>query len=397
MACSNSYATYNAPEILQSRGPKRWHRHTFLAALLTASFTVSSLSAAEIPTRIFKSDLHDFKVEVLSSNLDAPWGFTFLPDGSMLITEQYGDLHQFKNGKLSPALKGVPKVRTGGQAGLLDIEIDPKFSNNNHIYLTLTEPGDEGAGISVVRAKFTGSDLKDTQVIFQQNSKSHSPFHFGSRMAFAPDGTLFFTIGDRFIPSTAQDPTDHSGSVLRINKDGTIPSDNPFADDKHALPEIWSIGHRNTQGIDVHPETGEIWTVAHGPTGGDEINQPEAGKNYGWPIISYGLSLSGGKVGVGTHKAGLEQPHYYWDPSIAPSSMTFYDGTLFPKWKGNIFVSALRGRQISRLELKGKHIVAEEQLLQGECGRIRRVKSGPDGALYAITDNGELLKLSPSN
>lgn len=234
-------------------------------------------------------------------------------------------------------------------------------------------------------------------MIFRQDTEYSSPFHFGSRIAFAPDGTLFFTIGDRWDPASAQDPMDHSGSVMRIDRDGSVPPDNPFADGKVALPEIWSIGHRNTQGIDVHPGTGEIWTVAHGPTGGDEINRPEAGKNYGWPVISYGTSLSGGKVGVGTHKEGMEQPLYYWDPAIAPSSMTFYDGDLFPEWKGDIFVSALPGQLISRLDLKGDQVVGEERLLEGAYGRIRRVKTGPDGALYAITDNGELLRISPAD
>lgn len=365
-------------------------------AFVCASLVAASLAATQVAADTFTSDLHDFKVEVLSNELDSPWGLAFLPDGSMLITEQYGELRRFRNGRLSPALKGVPEVKTGGQAGLLDVELDPQFPSNGHIYLTLTEPGGRGTGISVVRATFTGSALEGAKVIFRQDTEYSSYFHFGSRIAFAPDGTLFFTIGDRWDPASAQDPMDHSGSVLRINRDGSIPSDNPFADGKRALPEIWSIGHRNTQGIDVHPGTGEIWTVAHGPTGGDEINKPEAGKNYGWPVISYGLSLSGGKVGVGTHNEGMEQPVYYWDPAIAPSSMTFYDGDLFPQWKGDMFVSALRGQLIARLELKGDEVVGEERLLERVYGRIRRVKTGPDGALYAITDNGELLRISPA-
>jgi len=372
------------------------NRLTFCSLFVAALFAVASPGATETDKRIFESNLHTFKVEVLSDKLKYPWGLAFLPDGSMLITEQDGTLRRFKDGKLSPVLRGVPIVKTGGQAGLLDIVADPQFKQNNYIYMTLTKPG-RGTGISVVRATYSRSGLRDAKVIFEQNNSYSSPYHYGSRMVFAPDGMLFVTVGDRFVANSAQNPMDHAGSILRINKDGSIPVDNPFADGKKAMPEIWSIGHRNPQGVDIHPGSGDVWTVAHGPTGGDEINKPEAGKNYGWPIISYGLSMSGGRVGVGTHKEGMEQPRYYWDPSIAPSSMTFYTGSLFPGWKGDIFVSALRGQLISRLDIEGDHILGEERLLEDEYGRIRNVKTGPDGALYALTDNGELLRISPAD
>ncbi|MEM7429268.1 MAG: PQQ-dependent sugar dehydrogenase [Pseudomonadota bacterium] len=367
-----------------------------LASALSASIVAAALGTAGADAKTFKSELHAFKVDVLTDKLESPWGFTFLPDGSMLITQEYGALRHFKDGRLSGALKGTPEVDAGGQGGLLDVEIDPDFAANKQIYLTFSERGTGGTGTALARATFTGDALDGTRVIFRQNKLSSGGRHYGSRIAIAPDGALFFTIGDRGNRPRAQDPKDHAGSVLRINRDGSVPADNPFADGKKALPEIWSIGHRNAQGIAVRPSTGEVWTVAHGAAGGDEINKPEAGKNYGWPVISYGRHYSGGKIGVGTHKKGMEQPRYYWDPSIAPSSLAFYNGDLFPQWKGDIFVSALRGQLISRLDLDGDKVVGEEQLLEDEYGRIRRVKPGPDGALYAITDDGELLRISPA-
>ena len=353
------------------------------------------LSVTGINAKTFKSKVHNFKVDVLTDQLDAPWGLVLLPDGGMLITEKHGALRHFKDGRLSGPLSGTPEVWDRGQGGLLDVAIDPDFDSNRQIYLTFSEPGDGGAGTAVARATYAGKSLEKTRVIFSQSIKTTSGYHFGSRIAFAPDGTLFFTIGDRGKRPRAQDAQDHAGSVLRINRDGSVPVDNPFADGKKALPEIWSIGHRNSQGIDIHPVTGEVWTVSHGARGGDEINKPEAGKNYGWPVISYGRHYSGGHIGEGTTKKGMEQPRYFWDPSIAPSSITFYTGDLFPNWKGDIFVSALAGELLSRLDMDGDKILGEELLLEGEYGRIRRVKTGQDGALYAITDQGELLLISP--
>ncbi len=365
--------------------------------IVLSALVMSTLFGVAIgQAKTFKSKVHDFNVDVLTDRLDAPWGFAFLPDGGLLITEKDGALRHFKDGKLSGPLIGVPKVVARGQGGLLDVALDPDFADNRQVYLTFSEPGSGGAGTAVARATLADMSLQDTRVIFSQNIKSSGGRHFGSRIAFAPDGTLFFTIGDRGDRPRAQDAQDHAGSVLRINRDGTVPADNPFADGKQALPEIWSIGHRNPQGIDVHPATGEIWTVEHGARGGDEINKPEAGKNYGWPVISFGRHYSGLKIGEGTAKDGMEQPRHYWDPSIAPSSLAFYTGDLFPNWKGDIFVSALAGQLLSRLDMNGDEILGEERLLEDEYGRIRRVKTGPDGALYAITDQGELLRISPA-
>ncbi|NNF79801.1 MAG: PQQ-dependent sugar dehydrogenase [Rhizobiales bacterium] len=369
-----------------------------IRSILGLGFLISAATtaASALPTKTFKSEAYEFAVETLTEKLDAPWGFAFLPDESVLITEQDGALLHLKNGVLSAPLAGVPKVKSGGQGGLLDVAIDPDFARNRFVYLTYSEPGKDGAGTALARGVFNGQALEGTTVIFRQNKKTSGGRHFGSRITFAPDGTLFFTIGDRGNRPRAQDPRDHAGSVLRINRDGAVPPDNPFSDGQKALPEIWSIGHRNPQGIDVHPLTGEIWTVSHGARGGDEINKPEAGKNYGWPVISFGRHYSGGKIGEGTAKEGMEQPRHYWDPSIAPSSMTFYFGDLFPKWKGDMFVSALRGQKIVRVDMEGDEIKGEEALLDKEYGRIRRVDAGPDGALYAITDEGSFLRIRPT-
>ncbi len=364
--------------------------------VLFALVTGLALSAPEAQAKVYKSDVHSFSVDVLTDKLDSPWGFAFLPGGGFLITEKDGTVRLLEKGVLSDPLSGVPKVRSSGQGGLMDVAIDPDFKNNRQVYLTYSEPGDGGIGTALARATLNETALEGTKVIFRQNIKSGGGRHFGSRIAFAPDGTLFFTIGDRGSPDRSQDSRDHAGSVLRINKDGSVPADNPFADGKNGLPEIWSIGHRNTQGIAVHPESGQIWTVSHGARGGDEVNRPEAGKNYGWPVISYGRHYSGGKIGEGTKKAGLEQPLHYWDPSIAPSSMTFYAGSLFPEWKGDLFVSALSGQKIVRLDMEGNEIMGEEDLLYDEFGRIRRVAQGPDGALYAITDGGALIRMAPA-
>ena len=368
--------------------------HKFVT-VFTALATLLAMSVANAMT--FQSKQHSFRVDVLTDKLDDPWGFTFLPGGGMLITEQDGAVRHFADGRLSDPLAGTPKVWARGQGGLLDIAADPDFASNRQVFLTYSEPGSGGAGTAVARATYTDGALKELQVIFRQNKKTSATRHFGSRIAFAPDGTLFFAIGDRGKRPRAQDPMDHAGSVLRINKDGSVPADNPFADGAAALPEIWSIGHRNPQGIAIHPDTGAVWSVSHGARGGDELNKPEAGKNYGWPVISYGRHYSGGKIGEGTAKPGMEQPRHYWDPSIAPSSMAFYTGDLFPDWKGDIFISALAGALIARLDMDGDEVVGEERLLEGEYGRIRRINTGPDGALYAITDGGELLRISPAD
>lgn len=368
--------------------------------LVAVSFFLLGL----VPAHAQKSKVHqteDYKVQVdvLTDKLNEPWGMAFLPDGSMLITERGGTLRRFTNGKLTKPLSGIPKVAARGQGGLLDVAIDPDFTSNNYVYLSFSEPGSGGSGTAVARGKLKGLALENVKVIYRQNIKSGTNRHFGSRLVFAKDDTLFVTHGDRGDRPRAQDPFDHAGSLIRINKDGTVPKNNPFADGKKALPEIWSIGHRNIQGAALHPTTGEIWTAEHGARGGDEINKPEASKNYGWPVISYGRHYSGLKIGQGTKKQGLEQPRYFWDPSIAPSGLAFYNGELFEKWRGDMFVGSLKFQMLTRLKMQGDKIVGEERLLAGDYGRIRDVANGPNGALYLLTDDadGMLLKLMLKN
>lgn len=367
-------------------------------SLLVIAFSITMLVVKTSAAKTIKTQTNTIKIDILTDKLVFPWALAFLPDGAMLITERSGKLRIFKDGHLSSPLSGLPKVRAKGQGGLLDVAVDPDFDKNHYIYVTFSEPGDGGGGTAVARSELHGDTLKNTKIIYRQNIKSRTTRHYGSRIAFPPDGTLFISHGDRGDRPRAQDPFDHAGSLIRINKDGSVPIDNPFRDGKKALPEIWSIGHRNMQGLDIHPETGKVWTVEHGARGGDEINQPEAGKNYGWPIISYGRHYSGRKIGVGITRQGLEQPHYYWDPSIAPSSLAFYKGDLFPEWKGDIFIGALAGQLLVRLDMDGEAIKSEERLLADDYGRIRDVVSGPDGALYLLSDDedGLLLRITPA-
>jgi aldose sugar dehydrogenase len=304
---------------------------------------------------------------------------------------------------LSPALKGVPQVVASGQGGLLDVALSPDFASSNAVYFCFSEPREGGTnGSSVARAKLVadgeGGRLDDLKIIFRQEPATTGAMHFGCRLVFARDGNLFVTLGERFHSrDKAQDLGTHFGKVVRIRPDGGAPTDNPFVNKAGARPEIWSYGHRNPQAAALHPISGKLWTVEHGARGGDEVNIPQAGKNYGWPIITYGRDYSGAKIGEGTAKAGMEQPIYYWDPSIAPSGMAFYTGDLFPEWKGNLFVGALAGRALHRLVLDGDRVVGEERLLRDLGERIRDVRSGPDGALWLLTDSpeGQLLRVVP--
>ncbi len=371
----------------------------FVLSLLACVAACSANSGA----RIIATEKHAILVEPVVDGLSHPWGLAFLPDGSSLITEKPGRLRHLTTAGLSAPIAGVPKVLYSGQGGLLDVAVDPGFSRNQLIYLSFSEPSvaDGKAGTAVARANLELTPtprLTNVRVIFSMNRKSETRHHYGSRIVIAPDQTLFITLGDRGDRPRAQDPFDHAGSIVRLNPNGSIPVDNPFADGKKAAPEIWSIGHRNLQGATLHKGTGALWTVEHGARGGDEINHPQAGRNYGWPVISYGRHYSGGKIGVGTHKEGMEQPVYYWDPSIAPSSLAYYDGVAFPGWRGNLFVGALKDQMLVRLELAGEEVVHEERLLKGEFGRIRNVRQGPDGFLYLLTDsnNGQLLRIRPT-
>ncbi|MEM1287739.1 MAG: PQQ-dependent sugar dehydrogenase [Pseudomonadota bacterium] len=341
----------------------------------------------------------------VSSDLENPWGLAFLTNSLVAVTERNGNMFVIDTTNGGRALvAGVPDVVDRRQGGLLDVAAAPDFAETGRIFFSFSEPrGGGSTGTSIASATLEGWEgtnpsLSEVDVIFQQSDPDDSGFHFGSRIVLLPDGTLAFTIGDRGTPERAQDARDHAGSVLRINQDGSIPSDNPFASANDAAQEIWSYGHRNPQGAAIDPATGTLWTVEHGARGGDEINRPEAGLNYGWPTISYGVHYSGRKIGVGTSAEGLEQPIYFWDPSIAPSGMAILrDSALFPAWEGDMFVGALAAQMLVRLDRQGDVITGEERLFEGQLGRIRDVRQGPDGALWLLTDDasGALVRVAP--
>jgi glucose/arabinose dehydrogenase len=346
------------------------------------------------------------KLEVVTvvKGLEHPWGMAFLPDGSILVTEREGRLRVAKDGKLSPAVKGLPEVAASGQGGLLDVLLDPKFAENGSIFWSYSEPRQGGNGTAVARGRLVlgaAPRVEDVKVIWRMTPTLDSRLHFGSRLVWRRDGTLFITTGERSILEgrrQAQRLDGTFGKVVRVHPDGSIPQDNPLVNRPGARPEIWSWGHRNIQSAALHPRTGALWIVEHGARGGDEINIAEAGKDYGWPTITYGVEYSGNKIGEGkTAAPGMEQPIYYWDPVIAPSGMAFYDADLFPAWKGSLFVGALAGKHLARLALDGTKVVGEERLLAGRA-RIRDVRVGPDGAVYVATDEGDdaILKLVPA-
>ena len=338
------------------------------------------------------------RVETVAEGLVNPWGLEILPDGRFLVTERPGRLRIVeRNGTLSSPIAGLPEIAVRGQGGLLDVTLDPGFARNRTIYISFSEPGEGGSGTAVLRARLGEGRLDSVRVIYRQQPKVGSSSHFGSRVVVAPDGKLFITQGDRAsYRSEAQNLGSLIGKVVRINPDGSVPRDNPFVGRSGARPEIWSYGHRNVQAAALDP-SGRLWTVEHGARGGDELNHPEAGKNYGWPVITYGRDYSGASIGEGTAKAGMEQPVYYWDPVIAPSGMTFYTGDAFRDWKGSALIGGMSPGRLVRLTLRDGKVASETQYL-GDLGeRIRDVRQGPDGLVYVITDssNGRLLRLSP--
>ena len=338
----------------------------------------------------------------MAEGFDHPWSLAFLPDGRMLVTERSGRLKLVDKEGRSSNIAGIPKVVARGQGGLLDVALDPGFAENRVIYLSYAEAGEGGAGTAVARGRLSDDykRFEDSKVIFRQLPKVRGGNHFGSRLVFAPDGKLFITLGERFdYRKQAQDLGSHLGKIVRINPDGSVPQDNPFVGREGARPEIWSYGHRNVQSAAIKPDTGKLWTVEHGAMGGDEINAPEAGKNYGWPVISYGVNYDGSKIGEGTAKPGMEQPLKYWDPSFAPSGLTFYTGDLFPDWKGDMLIGGLKNGELVRVDVDNDKPGRDERLLTDLGERIRDVRQGPDGALYLLTDSsdGKLLRLSPGS
>jgi glucose/arabinose dehydrogenase len=337
------------------------------------------------------------RITNVAVGLEHPWGLAFLPDGRLLVTERPGRLRLVSRDGVSEPLAGVPAVYARGQGGLLDVSLSPRFAEDRLVYFSFAEPGGPGGGTAVARARLGERSLDDVQVIWRQQPKVSGNNHWGSRLVWRRDGTLFVTLGERFnYRDSAQDLATTLGKIVRINADGSIPADNPFVSRKDARPEIWSYGHRNVQAATLDAE-GRLWTVEHGARGGDELNHPEAGRNYGWPVITYGVDYSGAKIGVGTSQPGMEQPVYYWDPVIAPSGAVFYTGTAFPDWRGDLFVGSLQPGRLVRLRLRDGRVAHEERYVIPPGERVRDVRQGPDGLLYLLTDNprGRILRLEP--
>jgi aldose sugar dehydrogenase len=370
------------------------------AILLAVSLLIATGTRGEEPA--FGSSAGELEVRTIARGLANPWALAFLPDGKMLVTERPGRMRIVTSeGQVSPPLKGVPDVWASGQGGLLDVVIDKSFAQNKTIYFCFAERTEGGGRTTVARAKLNDGNgrLDDVKIIFRQQGPLSSGNHYGCRIAQADDGNLFVALGDHFTHrDQAQNLGNHLGKLIRIAPDGSVPSGNPFAGRTDARPEIWSYGHRNVQALAINPASGDPWEIEHGPRGGDEVNLIGKGKNYGWPVIGYGIDYSGAKIHDATAKDGMEQPLKYWVPSIAPSGMAFYTGTLFPKWNGSLFTGALRGAVLVRLTLNGNAVTSEERLLQNLHERIRDVRQGPDGALWLLTDssNGRVLRVAPA-
>lgn len=385
------------------RALSRWHNRgmtPLFRRFVTVSLFICAVLASLLlaPAGLRAAPSAAYRTVVVAKGLEHPWGMTFLPGGRMLVTERPGRLRIVSpSGELSPPVEGVPKVAAVGQGGLLDVALHPRFADNSLVYLSFAEPGPEGQGTAVARGRLEGSALKDVKVIFRQKPKLTGGVHFGSRLVFAPDGTLYISMGDRGRMERAQDRSNHQGTIARVNDDGTIPANNPFVKTQGVLPEIYTWGNRNVQGMALNPWTGVVWAQEHGPKGGDEVNILKSGANYGWPLVTFGIDYSGAVISDKTEMEGVEPPLLHWTPSIAPSGMAFYDGDAFPAWKGDLFVGALKDRHLRRVDLDGEKVVGQEILLSELGKRIRDVRVGPDGFLYVLTDepDGEMIRVEP--
>jgi glucose/arabinose dehydrogenase len=370
-------------------------RPLFTFALVTTA-VVATLHG-QAPDRVMRSALHDYRVVNVADGLVEPWSIAFLPGGDALITERPGRLRILRQGKLLPhPVEGVPQVLYVGQGGLFEVMPHPDFANNRLLYLTYAKSlADQQSTTALVRGRFENDRLTNVQQLFESVSKGRG--HYGGKIAFDASGHLFLTLGDRqvlpegdeaaLLKHPAQDLTNHHGKIVRLHDDGRVPADNPFVRTPGAKPEIWSYGHRNVQGIAIHPVTGEVWADEHGPQGGDELNRVEPGRNYGWPVIGFGVNYTTGKaIHIGTMREGMEQPVHVWVPSIGISGATFYTGDRFPAWKGNLFIGGMVGEQVGRLTIAGEKVVSRETLLPG-VGRVRDVRQGPDGFIYLVTED----------
>jgi aldose sugar dehydrogenase len=375
----------------------RWPARSGRAAALSLAVVLMGCSPDGLPAQP-SMDRHEYRVVTVVEGLEHPWGVAFLPGGDMLVTERPGRLRLIREGRLvAQPIGGVPEVWSRGQGGLLDVVLHPGFESNGLVYLSYSKPGPQGAATAVVRGRLEGSELVGVEEVIETRTWGTGGQHFGSRLAFDADGYLYISLGDRGQMQRAQDLSDHAGTVLRLHDDGRVPADNPFVGRDDALPEIFTYGNRNGQGLVVHPQTNQVWQNEHGPRGGDEINLLRAGANYGWPVISYGINYNGTPITDITEKEGMEQPVHYWVPSIATSGMAIYQGNRFPGWKGDFFIGGLAGQVVSRVRIEGTRVAGEERLFEGQ-GRVRDVRSGPDGYLYLLIDAaaGSLVRLEPA-
>ncbi len=370
-----------------------------IRALILASTLCVSVAAQAQDTRIVETKTGPVRIETLARGLESPWGLAFLPDGRMLVTERTGRLRIVSpDGALSQPLRGVPEVLANGQGGLLDVAVSPAFAKDRLVYLSYSTPGQGGgAATALMRARLVDGGLENAETIFRQRPAVDGGQHFGSRIVFARDGALFLTLGDRGKFTPAQDTGTTIGKVVRIMPDGAPAKGNAFAGKAGALPEIFSLGHRNIQGAALHPRTGELWVNEMGPRGGDEINRVQSGRNYGWPLVSWGDHYDGRPIPKPDTRPDLAAPAHYFKATVAPSGMTFYQGDAFPAWRGSMLIGGLVGRAIVRLEVEGERVTEVDRIPMN--ARVRDVRTGPDGAVYALTDaaQGRLLKLTPVN
>ncbi len=347
-------------------------------------------SERELEARV-ASEKESFRLVEVVSGLRNPWGMTFLSGGRALVTERAGRLYlvDFDRAEVQQ-VSGLPRIAAGGQGGLLDVAADPEYGDNGWIYFTYSQEYDGGTGTTLSRARLSGTRLTDLEELFRMSPPGRGGRHFGSRIAFLPDHTVVFSIGDRGDRHRAQDFQDHAGSLVRLNRDGSVPGDNPFLKDPDVLDELYTLGSRNPQGLVLHPETGVLWQHEHGPRGGDELNIIEAGNNYGWPEMSQGVEYATGQpIGQGTEAPGMTQPIEHWSPAIAPSGMAFYFGAALPGWEDSLFIGSLVDTHLLRLEIESGQVIHQERLLDGTLGRIRDVRLGPDGYLYLLTDESD--------
>jgi glucose/arabinose dehydrogenase len=386
------------------RAPFRY----LIAAVFVVSIPTASLAQDSGDFR--RSVYHDYRIVTVADGLVNPWSMAFLPNGDMLITERPGRLRIVRDGVLIPTpVAGVPEVLARGQGGLLDVVPHPNFSSNRLLYISYSKPyaDGDGATTAIIRARFEGDALHDVEELFVANSRGRG--HYGSKIAFDAEGFVFFSVGERQVPSRgdleahpAQDLSNHHGTINRIHDDGRIPEDNPFVGQEGVEPSIYSYGHRNPQGLVIHPTTGDIWATEHGPQGGDELNRIQPGLNYGWPVVGYGVNYgTGTTIHEGTQRETMESPTHFWIPSIATSGLMIYTGDRFPAWKGNLFAGGLAGEQMARLTMDGTSVVSEETLIQG-IGRVRDIRQGPDGFIYVATesrrgDPTRVVRLEPVN